>query len=109
MGEIELGLVAACPNHANRPGTVRCDACLRKVCEECLIHEGSNKYCSAKCVEGAKATRARVEDLNSRPPPASGNGIPVGTIVVLGLLIAGAWYAWQHKQAIIQLVQRYLG
>jgi hypothetical protein len=103
---VEEGRVSACPNHPQEPATVRCDSCLRPVCEACLVHDGASKYCSAKCHHGARVSRERIDDLNNRPPPSG--TLPVVSMLLGALVVFGAIYAWQHWPALVKLYHHYV-
>jgi len=101
----ELGLVTACPNHEDREATVRCTACLRPVCPECITTTDYGKFCSAKCRLGAIDHQARKADFLARDKPSM--RLPLGLLIVLAPMIVAVIYGWKHQKELLSLYHHY--
>ena len=40
-----------CFRHKDRPAVAKCQACLKPICEECVVIHNNLKFCSSGCAE----------------------------------------------------------
>jgi len=91
---------SVCINHTDRAGTHRCSCCHKPICNECVVKNNGNVFCSQHCIEGAARFKA-----NFRPERGAGffgtikNVVvsAIGLAVVLGggLLVAAYFFKVQ--------------
>ena len=62
---------SVCLNHQDRETDIRCAACLRPICQECVVvGPGNSKFCSADCRENAQKSSERFADMTRRDEEA---------------------------------------
>ena len=62
--------MSICVNHTSRSATARCSSCHKPICNDCILKDRSEVYCSERCAENA----ARFQSRNT---PDSGPGIVI--------------------------------
>ena len=90
-----------CLNHKDRETDIRCAACLRPICSECVVLGPSEgRYCSQDCIENAKKSSERFADMYKRDEKALHEAraanfakvmMALGLLLVLGVVL---WIAW---------------
>lgn len=62
---------SVCLRHKDRETDIRCAACLRPICEECIVTgPGNSRFCSTDCSENAQKSSERFADMTRRDEEA---------------------------------------
>ncbi len=63
MAKKEAKRLSYCLKHQNRVTDVRCSACLKPICEDCILLTDIGKFCGSECYEKRQQAEERVERL----------------------------------------------
>ncbi len=55
-----------CINHPDREADTKCIACLKPICNECVVEYGEQAYCSVNCRDQAWKTTANIAEMQER-------------------------------------------
>ncbi len=56
--------VSACFFHDEKPSVVRCNVCMKPLCENCVLRSGNGSYCSRTCANNAEKAVEHINELN---------------------------------------------
>ena len=103
--------VMVCLNHPDREAVYKCAACGKPLCEECIIENEGDVYCSDSCMTKGIASKARsayiISDTarNNRKRGVKGF---VFFIIILLLAAVGIYYYSQNKEKIDSKVSSHM-
>ena len=89
-----------CLNHPDREATNRCIVCFKPLCDECVISDNGEAYCSEKCLNQARSTVGNIERFQQAEKRAKFRRLIANTfklIVILAVLGAVAYYLIDKK------------
>jgi len=95
--------MSVCLRHQDRQTDLRCAACLRPICQECVVvGPGNSKFCSPDCRDNAQKSSERFADMTRRDEAAlradrqATFSRLVLTLVVLVVLAIVLYVAWPN-------------
>jgi hypothetical protein len=97
---------SVCLRHNDRETDIRCAACLRPICEECVVlGPGNSRFCSQECTDNAQKSSERFSEMTRRDQEAmqatrsAAFSRMVIWLLVLGVLGFILYAAWPHLPA----------
>lgn len=92
---------SVCLRHQDRETDLRCAACLKPICQECVVPAGDgSKYCSSECILNAEQSGQRFDEFREREAMLKAAARKaalfrmVATLAILGALGLGFVMAW---------------
>jgi hypothetical protein len=76
-----------CVNHTDRAATARCSSCHKPICNDCIVRDSGQTFCSNSCAVNAARFNARYKGENDGGIIARIKGC-FTTIIVLAVFIA---------------------
>ena len=97
---------SVCLRHTDRETDIRCAACLRPICEECVVlGPGNSRFCSQERADNAQKSSERFSDMTRRDEEAlhAARRAAFSRLVILLLFLIvlgfGLYAAWPHLPA----------
>lgn len=92
---------SVCLNHQDREATTRCAACLKPLCDECVVPGGDgSRFCSSECLLNTEQSGQRFADFREREAMLRAAARKaalfrmVTTVAILAALALGFVMAW---------------
>ena len=88
-----MGRAGFCINHPDRPADRRCVQCHKALCNDCVLVDGGDDFCSRKCLSRYRTFHRAYVAAHARTPLATklirvGSGVLV-LVIVLALVYIG--------------------
>lgn len=92
---------SVCLNHPDTPAVIRCAACGKPICEQCIVELNGSKYCSESCAVNAAKSVDRVNDVVESKKRADSRSKVRGIIIliILAALAAGGYYYYTQNKS----------
>ena len=105
-----MGRAGYCINHPGRPADNRCIQCHKPLCDDCVIHDEGDAFCSKKCLSRYRTFHRSYEEAAAKLDVGAllrrvGTGLLIVGIVVLLLSVAGRM-GWRPARPVYDLVRR---
>lgn len=86
-----MGRAGYCTNHSGRPADNRCIQCHKPLCDDCVIRDEGDSFCSKKCTSRYRTFHRAYEADRAKTPVGTIIG-RIGTVVLLVLVVAALIY-----------------
>lgn len=96
---------SVCLNHPNVPAVAHCATCRKPICEECVKTAKGISCCSDACLQNALDSQVVVGDIMARKKKSELKRV-IRNFILLLFVLAAAWFAYQHRQALQNMLQR---
>ncbi len=96
---------SVCLNHPNVPAVAHCATCRKPICGDCAKTAKGITCCSDACLQNALDSRAVVGDILARKKKSEFKRI-IRNLILLLIVLALAWFAYQHRQQLQDLFRK---
>ena len=106
-----MGRAGYCINHSGRPADNRCIQCHKPLCDDCVIHDEGDAFCSKKCLSRYRTFHRSYEAEHARTPLATiiariGGALLVLLVVVALIYIGGEFLGIEFLKGISGVLKR---
>ena len=90
-----------CLNHTSVQAVSRCTTCFKPICQQCIVQDNQDDFCSQICLEKHKRTSENIELLKSR----KSSGV-VGKLIKLVIVVGLIYAAWTYRDKIQEMFDK---